>query len=125
MVNRFTINNETYTAKPFTFKMLVDLNKLGIKTSDMSKLDMALMNAYFAICADIDEDEAAELIEKHVISGGDFDGIVEAMSKEMDDSDFFRALMEQAETRTRENPPKSGEISEAAKPKRGRKPSAV
>ena len=124
MVNRFTLNKETYTAKPFTFKLLVDLNKMGIKIADMSKMDMALLNAYVAVCVDVDEDEAAELIEKHVIGGGKLEELIEVMSAEMEESDFFRALMEQAETRTGENLPKSGEDSETDRPKRGRKPNA-
>lgn len=123
MINRFTVNGVTYNAKPFNFKMLVDLNKFGIKTTEIQKMDMALLNAYFAICAEVDEDEAAEIIEEHVINGGDFDDITTSMTKEMEESDFFRALANKAKAGEGTNHPQGREESEAEKPKRGRKPS--
>lgn len=113
-MNRFTICGETYTAKPFSFRTLVEINKMGIKIADMNKMDMALLNAYFAVCAEIDEEEAMELIEKHVIEGGDIDELSEVMNKEID-SDFFRALAKQAEAREGENLQKVGTDSKAGK----------
>ena len=122
MVNRFTVNGQTYAAKPFTFKMMVDLNKLGIPLAKIGNMDVALLNAYFSICAGVDEDEAAELIEQHIINGGSLNEISEVVSKEMDESDFFRSISnresEGTETDGTENP-----ASGDAEKKRGRKPS--
>lgn len=113
-MTRFTICGETYTAKPFSFRTLVEINKMGIKIADMNKMDMALLNAYFAVCAEIDEEEAMELIEKHVIEGGNIDELSKAMTEAMD-SDFFRALTEQTEARKGENLQEAGTDSRTGK----------
>jgi len=88
----FTVNGVTYTAKPFTYNTVCDLEEMGISLQDMQNKPMSVVRAYFAICAGKGSDFAGEQIEAHVIAGGRFDEVIEAMSEEMDKSDFFRAL---------------------------------
>lgn len=123
MVNRFTVNNVTYTAKPFDFGMICDLEALGVSISDADKKGMSFIRGYFAVCADMDKDEAAMEIQKHIINGGALDDISNAMAKEMNESDFFRAIADRNETGTDENPTTSEADSEVqTEKKRGRKP---
>lgn len=124
MVNRFNVNGVTYTAKPFSFMTMVNLNKAGIPLAKFGTMELALINAYFAICADLDEEEAAKEIEAHVINGGELSDISNAMSKEMEESDFFRSISSRAQKNERENPAENPtEIATATeKSKRGRKP---
>lgn len=123
MINRFTVNGKTYVARPFNFFMVTRLSKLGIPIQKMGDMGEALINAYFAICADVDEEESARLIEKHIINGGDLDDITDAMAKEMNDSDFFRELANRGNKGTKENP--TEDTTENPKAKKGRKPEAT
>ena len=123
MVNRFTVNNVTYTAKPFDFGMICDLETMGVSIADADKKGMSLVRGYFAVCADLDKDDAAKEIQEHLINGGALDDISDAMAKEMNDSDFFRAIAKKHETGTNENTTKSE--TENTEKKRGRKPANV
>ena len=116
MVNRFTVNGVTYTAKPFDFELLCDLESFGVSISDANHKGMSFIRGYFALCADIDKEEAAKQIQAHLINGGSLEDISDVMTKEMNDSDFFRAISKKDEAGTTEN------HSEGEK-KRGRKPS--
>lgn len=118
MVNRFSINGVTYTAKPFDFDLVCELETFGVSISTFSKMGMSLLRAYFAICADLDKEDSAKEIQEHLIKGGNLDDISNAMAKEMDASDFFRALANRKQEDEDENPA----TSEDEKPKRGRKP---
>jgi len=90
--NTFTLNGVTYVAKPFDFDMVCDLEDMGVSFERIDKMPMSLIRAYFAICANTDKEQAAALIQNHMIKGGKLDDVTTAMSKEMENSDFFRAL---------------------------------
>ena len=91
-MNRFTVNGVTYTAKPFDFETLCDLEVAGVNIQSIDTMSFSLVRGYFAVCAGIDKSEAASLIQTHIVNGGNMEDISEAMNKEMEDSDFFRAL---------------------------------
>lgn len=88
----FVINGVTYTAKPFTYNVICDLEDMGVSLQDMQNKPMSVVRAYFAVCAGKGSEFAGEQIEAHVIGGGDFTDVLEAMNEEMEKSDFFRAL---------------------------------
>lgn len=111
-INRMTIDNQTYTAKPFDFDMLCELEGTGVDINNVGKMSMSLIRGYFAVCADISTEEASERIQKHIVSGGKLDDISEAMSKEMDKSDFFRALSSNQQKNKTENHTESKKTSE-------------
>lgn len=92
--SRFTVNKVTYIAKPFDFDMVCELEDMGVTFERIDKMPMSLIRAYFAICAGIDKEQAALLIQNHLVKGGKLDDITEPMAKEMNSSDFFRALSE-------------------------------
>ena len=110
--NRFTVNKVTYTAKPFDFDLVCDLEDMGVTFERIDKMPMSLIRAYFAICADVSKEQAAELIQKHLIDGGKIDDITEPMAKEMNDSDFFRSLSQKEDEVTTTGKGKKKESSE-------------
>lgn len=115
--NRFTVNGVTYTAKPFDFGMVCDLESVGISITSASTMNMSFIRGYFAVCAGLDKDEAAKQIQEHIIKGGTLEDISDAMTKEMTDSDFFRAISKKTEAGAGED------ITESkTEKKRGRKP---
>lgn len=89
-MNTFTINGVVYTAKEFDFNMVCDLEDMGIALDQANKKMLSTSRAYFAICAGITSDEAGLLLQAHVVNGGSFESLMEAMAKEMDNSGFFR-----------------------------------
>ena len=107
MTKIFSINGKTYTAKDFTFNLLCDLEESGLSLDDMEKKPMSLIRAYFAICAGISREQAALLIQKHLIDGGKLDDITDPMAKEMNDSDFFRAISENKDEEVTDVPSKA------------------
>ena len=113
--NRFTVNGVTYTAKPFDFDLICDLEDMGVSFEKIDKMPMSLVRAYFAICAETSKEQAAALIQNHMIKGGKLDDLSDAMAKEMDESDFFRALQSGEEKSSTENKTKAKESKEDSK----------
>lgn len=104
----FKVNDKTYKAVTFDFNTVCNLEDMGVTISDMRKKPTSIIRAYFALCADIDADDAGKEIEQHIIKYKSMPSIVEAMTAEMEESDFFRALFE---TEEEENPTVETETS--------------
>lgn len=119
MQNTFVINGKTYTAAPFNFNTVCDLEELGMSLSTVAKNPMSAVRAYFAVCLGGDRERAGNEIEQHVINGGDMSVIIEAMNKEMEASDFFRALQTDKDEESQTGEAETAEES----PKKARKTS--
>lgn len=96
-MNKFIINGVSYPAKPFSFNLICDLEEKGISMEEMRKKPTSTARAYFALCANFDDERAGSEIEKHLIAGNDLTDLINAMSKAMNESDFFLALSKNAE----------------------------
>jgi hypothetical protein len=59
-----------------------------------------MMRAYLALCMNTTKENAGEELEKHIMSGGNFDELSEAMGEAIENSDFFRKLQETATAET-------------------------
>ena len=105
--NTFVVNKVSYIAKPFDFDMVCELEDMGVTFERIDKMPMSLIRAYFAICAGVSKEQAALLIQNHMINGGKLEDITEPMAKEMNDSDFFRALSEKQDEETSTTPSKA------------------
>lgn len=105
MTRFFTINGRRYTAKPFDFNTVCDLEDNGVSLSEMTKKPMSMARAYFALCYNGSKDDAGKEIQAHIVSGGNFNDLYEAMGAEMNESDFFQALNKKAETETQAETP--------------------
>ena len=97
-MNRFTINGIVYDAPKFDFNTVCDFEEAGISLSEAKKKPTSMIRAYFALLFDGDKEQAGAELEKHMIAGGTFEELTNAMIKEMNDSDFFRALTKRTET---------------------------
>jgi hypothetical protein len=110
--NTFVVNKVSYVAKPFDFDMICELEDMGVTFERIDKMPMSLIRAYFAVCAGVPKEQAALLIQNHLINGGKLEDLTEPMAKEMNDSDFFRALSEKEEQTSTENKRKKRESNE-------------
>ena len=110
--NTFVLNGVTYVAKPFDFDMVCELEDMGVTFERIDKMPMSLIRAYFAICANTDKEQAAALIQNHMVKGGKLDDVTAVMSKEMENSDFFRALSTNESKTSTESKRKAKESTE-------------
>lgn len=97
-MRKFTINDKEYTAKPFTFNFLCDLEEEGLSLTDIQKKPLSVVRGYFALCYGGDKEAAGAEIEEHIIKGGTFDDLTEALTDAIDKSDFFRNLSRREES---------------------------
>ena len=91
-MNTFTINGKKIKAKAIDFNTICDLEDYGLNFNDMQKKSTSFMRAYLAISAGLDSEQAGIEMQEHIINGGNFDDLVKAMTKEIENSDFFRKL---------------------------------
>lgn len=92
-MNTFTINGTEYTATPFTFNTICELDDFGIDISNVESIKpMSFIRAYFAICAKCSKEVAGDLLGQHMMNGGNLDELSNAMNSEMTNSGFFQAL---------------------------------
>lgn len=99
----FTVNKKEYKARAFDFNLVCDLEDIGISLEEAGKKPMSLVRAYFGLCAGKGKEYAGKELESHIIGGGTFEDIMNAMSDEMEKSDFFRNLNKTAEQEVAEN----------------------
>ncbi|MBQ0111770.1 MAG: hypothetical protein KBT03_01450 [Bacteroidales bacterium] len=99
----FEVNGKKYNSRPFDFNLVCDLEEMGVNLESASKKPMSLLRSYFAICANDSIEYAGNEMQKHIINGGSFDDLGNAMSDEMEKSDFFRSLSKTEETETQQN----------------------
>lgn len=102
-MNTFTVNGKEYKAKAFDFNLACDLEDMGVSLQEASGKPMSLVRAYFGLCAGRGKEYAGKELEAHIIGGGTFEDIMNAMSDEMEKSDFFRNLNQKTEQEVAEN----------------------
>ena len=98
----FTINGKRYTAKPFDFNTVCELEDNGVSLTQMKEKPMSMIRAYFALCYGGSKEDAGREIQAHIIAHGKFDEIYKVMGEEMEESDFFQALNQNQEQKTPE-----------------------
>lgn len=94
--NTFTINGKKINALPFDFNLVCDLDDMGIAVNDIHDKQNAFLRAYISLCLGVSKEVAGAEIQAHIIGGGTFEDAVEAIIKELNDSDFFQALTKNA-----------------------------
>lgn len=93
----FKVNGKEYTAKAFDYNLICDLEDMGIALQEAANKPMSMVRAYFSLCSGRGKEYAGKEIEAHIIKGGKLDDVMNAMSEEMDKSDFFLALNQKEE----------------------------
>lgn len=102
-MKKVVINSKEYVAKEFTFNLICDLEEMGYDMDSMGNKPMSVLRAYFSLCAGMNMEEAGKELEKHIIGGGNFGELSEAMQEQLEKSDFFRNLTQTEEKKTTEN----------------------
>lgn len=99
----FTVNGKTYKAKPIDFNTICDLEDMGVSLENAMNKPLSMARAYFAICTENSKEYAGKEMQEHIVKGGSFDAVIEAMSEEMANSDFFQSLNKREEAEITED----------------------
>ena len=91
-MNTFVINKKRYTAPKFDFNTVCDFEEAGISLSEAKNKPTSMVRAYFSLLFDGDKEAAGRELEQHMIDGGTFEDLTDAMVKEMNESRFFQAI---------------------------------
>lgn len=97
------INGKKYDAAKMNFNAVCQLEEYGVSLADMKNKNFSMIRAYFGLCSGLDVDDAGSELEAHMISGGKLDELTQAMTKELNESDFFQAMRKTAETKKTED----------------------
>ena len=94
------INQKKYDVPELTFKHLPLMEKCGLSLFDMTsgKYIFTTAEVFTAIVVGCDTDYADHLLEQHILGGGDIAPIFEAFMTAIDESSFFKALLEKEKT---------------------------
>lgn len=100
------INGKEYKEAEIDFNSVCELEDMGVNLMNLKKVsEIKLARAYVALCMGGAErlEVAGSEINKHIINGGDFNGILEAFGKAVKESGFFQALNKTAEERDKQS----------------------
>lgn len=110
---KFTINGTEYEGAKYDFNTHCDFDALGVNVLELQNKPLPVLRAYLSICSGMRINECGTELEKHLVGGGNLAEMISVLAKEINESDFFMAVMGQAKTE-----------SPAEKPKRGTKKNA-
>ena len=98
---KFTINGNEYEGAKFDFNTYCAFEEMNVDVSKIAEKPILAIRAYLAISTGMSLAAAGNEIESHVVNGGDLTGIMDALVKEMNNSDFFTALTGRKKSETR------------------------
>ena len=95
-MRKVKINNKSYDVPELTFRHLPMMEKSGLTMFDMvsGKFIFTTAEVFTAIVVGCDTDYADHLLEQHILGGGDIEAIFEAFEMAVNESSFFKALLE-------------------------------
>lgn len=103
----FSINGRQYRAAEVDFNFICDLEDMGISISGFKTKPTAVARAYFALCANVSKEVAGAELQAHMLKGGKLEELYDVLSKQIEESDFFRALNTAEEQEITEEAPKT------------------
>ena len=92
-----TVNGQKYKARPMDLNAICDLEDMGVQLSDWNRKRMSFIRGYIGICMSTDMYTAGEELQKHLMNGGTIEEVSKVIAKEVEESDFFRSLQQNAE----------------------------
>lgn len=96
------INNKNYDVPELTFKHFTKMEEQGFSIVDAFQKKQMMLMAMGFTCAvtGLDREEAEDLLEQHVLGGGDIRNIVNTFGKAINESDFFKKMLGVTEKNT-------------------------
>lgn len=97
------INNKNYVVPQLGFKHMTQMEDMGFSLFNMLQKEkvFSMATAFVGVVVDCSREEAEHLLEQHIYGGGDLMPIYETFKNAMNESDFFKKLLEQEENPTK------------------------
>ena len=92
-IMKFTVNGKEYEGAKYNYNASCLFEEMGVAISDLGRKPQSVLRAYLAISGGMDLEEAGEEIEKHIIAGGTLGEMTSALNTELNESGFFKALL--------------------------------
>ena len=95
MAKKLVINGTEYEYPEMDFNAICDLQENGVDVFNpktMSKKPILTARAIVAWALGVDVEEAGEEIQKHIINGGNLDGLFTGFFEVVEESGFFKSL---------------------------------
>lgn len=92
-----TVNGNKYGAKEFNLNLICDLSDLGVSMEKIASMDISFLRAYVTLCSGKNVEDAGNEIEQHFIANDGIAGIIEEIKPLVEESGFFRKIIEMAE----------------------------
>lgn len=89
----FTINNVTYAVHDFDFNTIAELEEVGISAGRLVSPTPNVLRGLLAVNGHMTMEQAGEELTEHIVAGGDFEEMIEALAKSLENSDFFLKLL--------------------------------
>lgn len=94
----FIVNKKKYNSIPFEFETMCQLEERGIEAQDLgNKKTLTTLRTYFSLCSGLPDEVASAEINRHIVGGGNLAELTAVMNKEMNDSAFIQAVLNQVE----------------------------
>lgn len=90
------INNKTYTVPELNFTHSKRMEQMGLPVEGLisRKYIFTAVSAFVAIVVPCDAEQADYLVEQHIEGGGNIEEIYEAYANAVQESRFFRKLLD-------------------------------
>ena len=117
MINTFTVNGKNYVARQVDFNLVCDLDRYGASLTQMHTGNGAfgLARAYLAVCGNMTVAQAGKEIEQDYMNGGELGTVINVLTKEMEDSGFFKKMLEEIAQKITEETKKANPTTEESK----------
>ena len=102
------LNGRAIRAAEVDFNYVSMLGENNISLNEIGRKQLPALRVYVAHCTGLDVETAGELINQHIINGGDIVDVMATFGKKCDESAFFRAIS----SKTEENLIESNEVKE-------------
>jgi len=101
------INNKKYNVPLLAFGDLTTMEAQGLSLFDAFKKNQIFTIAmgFTCVVAKVERTEAENMLQQHVLGGGDIIEVYKAFLEAVEKSDFFRKLLNQEETEETETVP--------------------
>lgn len=92
MADFIKIDGRSVRAADVDFNFVAMLAENGIQLNEMGKKMIPTIRCYVAHCMNMDVEIAGDMLQNHIVNGGNLADIMQVFSKKCEESDFFRSL---------------------------------
>lgn len=86
------LNDKKLTVSEFSFNTMIELEDRGVSLTDLTEKPFKFIRALISLSMDCSTDEAGELLEAHIVNGGNLEDIIKVVAESIEQSGFINAL---------------------------------